>query len=145
MTVYTIGSSGKSLRRFAELIKTAGVDCVVDIRLNNTSQLLGYAKGDDLQFVLELMGIGYEHILELAPDQPLLDAYRKDKDWNAYCSGFLKLTEDRDMLSIGRRVLGKYKAPCLMCSEDSPERCHRKLVVEYWAENIPDVDVVHLR
>jgi uncharacterized protein (DUF488 family) len=145
MTVYTIGSSGKGLRRFAELLRQAGVDCLVDIRLNNTSQLAGYAKRNDLEFVLELLSIAYEHHPELAPDEALLKAYREDKDWNAYVEGFGKLIAERDMVSIGHDLLSRWQRPCLLCSEDDPANCHRRLVAEHWAAHIPDVEIEHLK
>ena len=144
MKVFTIGSNAKSLRRFAELLKGVGVDCVIDIRLNNTSQLAGYAKRDDLAFALELLGIGYEHHPKLAPNDEILAAYRQDKDWDAYVEGFSRLIVERDMLSVGRDILSRYERPCLLCSEDTPERCHRRLVAEHWALHIPEVEVEHL-
>lgn len=144
MKVFTIGSNAKSLRRFAELLRGVGVDCVIDIRLNNTSQLAGYAKRDDLAFALELLGIGYEHHPELAPNDEILAAYRQGKDWDAYVEGFSRLIVERDMLSVGRDILSRYDRPCLLCSEDTPERCHRRLVAEHWALHIPGVEVEHL-
>ena len=145
MIACTIGANSKNLRRFAEIVTGAGVDCVVDVRLNNTSQLAGYSKRDDLAFVLELLGIGYEHRTELAPSKDLLTAYREDPDWDAYVERFSRLIEERDMLSSGRDILSRWKRPCLLCSEDDPERCHRRLLAEYWAAHLPDVEVIHLR
>jgi uncharacterized protein (DUF488 family) len=145
MKLFTIGTNAKSLRRFAELLRGAAVDCVVDVRLNNTSQLAGYAKRDDLAFVLELLGIAYEHHPELAPDDELLASYRKSKDPDAYADGFRRLIEERDMLSIGKGMLAEWQRLCLLCSEDDPENCHRRLVAEHWAERIPGVEIEHLR
>ncbi len=144
MKIYTIGSSGKNLRRFAELIRTSRVDRIIDVRLNNTSQLAGYAKRDDLEFVLELIGVPYEHHPELAPGDDLLAIYRKDKDWDAYRVGFDRLIRERDMLGIGRGLLAQGGHPCLLCSEDDSTKCHRRLVAELWADGINGVEVVHL-
>ncbi|HOK53379.1 MAG TPA: DUF488 domain-containing protein [Armatimonadota bacterium] len=145
MTIFTIGSSGKGLRKFAELLLDANVDCVIDIRLHNTSQLAGYAKQDDLEFVLELLKIAYEHHIELAPDLELFEAYRKSKNWDNYAAGYNELIIKRDMLSVGKGILSRYKRPCLLCSEDAPSRCHRILLAEYLAKNIPGLEVKHLR
>jgi uncharacterized protein (DUF488 family) len=145
MKLFTIGTNAKSLRRFAELLRGAAVDCVVDVRLNNRSQLAGYAKRDDLAFVLELLGIAYEHHPELAPDDELLASYRKSKDSDAYADGFRRLIQERDMLSIGKEILTKWQRLCLLCSEDDPQNCHRRLVAEHWAERIPGVEIEHLR
>ena len=143
--LFTIGTNSKSLRHFAELLGSSGVDCVVDIRLNNTSQLVGYSKRDDLSFVLELLGIAYEHHPELAPDKDLLASFKKDGDWDAYVERFERLIAERDMLSTGRNLLSLRESPCLLCSEDDPERCHRRLVAEHWAKHLPDVEIEHLR
>ena len=145
MKLFTIGTNAKSLRRFAELLRGAAVDCVVDVRLNNRSQLAGYAKRDDLAFVLELLGIAYEHHPELAPDDELLASYRKSKDSDAYADGFRRLIQERDMLSVGKEILTKWQRLCLLCSEDDPQNCHRRLVAEHWAERIPGVEIEHLR
>lgn len=145
MKLFTIGSNGKNLRKFAEMLQAAGVTCVIDIRLQNTSQLAGYAKMDDLEFALELLGIGYEHHPELAPTEDILSAYKKSKDSEAYRRAFEKLIKERDMLSIGREILSRVKSPCLLCAEDDPSKCHRRLVAENWAANLPDVELEHLR
>lgn len=144
MKLFTIGTSGKGLRRFAGLLKDAGVDCVIDIRLNNNSQLAGYAKKDDLSFALELIGIAYERHPELAPDEETLEAYRKDKDWEAYVTRFEQLMENRDMLAVGKDILSHWQRPCLLCSEDDPAKCHRRLVAESWAEGLAGVEIEHL-
>lgn len=145
MKLFTIGTSGKGLRRFIELIRGAGVDCVVDIRLNNNSQLAGYSKQDDLAFVLELLGIGYEHHPELAPDEATLSAYRKDKDWRAFQERFGRLIEERNMVVAGRDITSRYSRPCLLCAEDDAAKCHRRFVAEHWAEWIPNVEIEHLK
>ena len=144
MKLFTIGSNGKSLRRFSELIKTAGVDCIIDVRLNNTSQLAGYAKRDDLEFVLGLLKIAYEHHPELAPDEELFLDFRKNKNWDEYLMRFNELIDERDMLSIGKDIVVRFNRPCLLCSEDDALKCHRRLVAEHWSEHIPDIEIEHL-
>ena len=75
-TIYTIGFTQKSLRRFVGLLQKARVDLLVDIRLRPDSQLSGYAKREDLTFVLDLFGIGYLNQPLLAPTPVLHDDYR---------------------------------------------------------------------
>lgn len=144
MTLHTIGFTQKSLRRFAELLQDAGVDAIIDIRLRNTGQLAGYAKRDDLAYVLELLGIGYEHRPELAPTTEILNTYRKDKDWARYVRHFRPLIADRSIETVATDVLSRYRNPCLLCSEATPEQCHRRLVAEYWQKHIPGLEIVHL-
>jgi len=144
-TLYTIGYQRKSLATFIGQLKEAGVDAVIDIRLRNTSQLDGYAKRDTLAFLLrEGFGIAYEHHPELAPTSELLDGYHSDADWAAYESVFIPLITERRAEEVGREVLGRYRAPCLLCFEPTAECCHRRLVAEYWASHLSELTIVHL-
>jgi uncharacterized protein (DUF488 family) len=144
-TVYTIGHKGKSLQTFIDLLRSAGVDLVVDVRLRNTSHLLGYTKRDDLAFLLtEGFGIAYEHHPDLAPSPEILDAYRQDHDWCRYVTQFRPLLIDRSASAIGQQILERYAAPCLLCAEPTAEQCHRRLVAEHWAASLSDITVVHL-
>ncbi len=144
-TLYTIGSQGKSLSEFITRLQQAKVDAVIDIRLHNTSQLAGYTKRDDLAFLLSAgFGIAYEHWIELAPSPEIREAYRQAKDWPAYEERFLPLLVARDAEAVGREILSRYRAPCLLCSEATADRCHRRLVAEYWADHIEGLAVVHL-
>lgn len=144
MALHTIGFTQKSLRRFAGLLQEAGVDAIIDIRLRNTGQLAGYAKRDDLAYVLELLDIGYEHRPELAPTTEILDTYRKDKDWGRYVRHFRPLIADRAIETVAVELLSRYRNPCLLCSEATPEQCHRRLVAEYWQKHTPGLEVIHL-
>jgi uncharacterized protein (DUF488 family) len=144
-TIYTIGSTRKTLEQFIRLLQQAGVDAVIDIRLRNTSQLAGFAKRDDLEFLLrEGFAIEYEHHPELAPTPEILAIYKADGDWAIYEQQFLPLLPERGAEAIGRLLLSRYERPCLLCAEPTPEHCHRRLVAEWWAEHLPDVEVVHL-
>jgi uncharacterized protein (DUF488 family) len=144
-TIYTIGYTKKSLQKFIGLLQEAGVEAVIDVRLRNTSQLAGFAKRDDLAFLLrEGFGIAYEHIVELAPSAEILDAYKKDHDWAAYEREYSQLLAERDALAMGRQLLTRYQRPCLLCAEDTPDHCHRRLLAEYLAERINDLEIVHL-
>ncbi|MGI6209061.1 MAG: DUF488 family protein [Anaerolineae bacterium] len=144
-TVCTIGYQNKPLSHFIGQLRGAGVQAVIDIRLRNTSHLAGYTKQDTLEFLLqEGFGIAYEHHPELAPTDEILDGYRRKQDWDAYLAAFLPLLEERHMAEVGREILGRYDTVCLLCAEPGPERCHRRLVAEHWAERLPGVVVRHL-
>jgi len=144
-TLYTIGWERRPLAVFIRLLQRAGVDAIVDVRLRNTSQLSGYAKRDDLAFLLwEGFAIAYEHHPELAPTPDMLDVYREDEDWGAYEAAFAQLLAERNMAAVGRQVLTRYRAPCLLCHEAQPDHCHRRMVAEHWASYIPGLFVVHL-
>jgi len=143
--LYTIGYKGKSLATFINTLRAAHVDAVIDIRLRNTSHLAGYTKRDDLAFLLrEGFGMAYEHHPDLAPTPEIREAYREDGDWGAYEARFLPLLEMRDTGPVGRDILARYTTPCLLCAEAKPEHCHRRLVAEYWAARLPDLEIIHL-
>ena len=144
-TLCTTGYKQKPLSVFINQLRAAGVDGVIDVRLRNTSHLLGYAKKDTLAFLLrEGFGIGYEHRRELAPTPEILDGFRRDGDWLTYEARFVPLLRERTVQDVGREILSRYDAPCLLCAELKPRHCHRRLVAEYWAEHLPDISIVHL-
>ncbi len=145
MVVYTIGYQRKPLSVFIEQLRLAGVDVVIDIRLRTTSHLLGYTKRDTLEFLLrEGFDIAYEHHPELAPTAEILDMYRDDGDWMTYEDQFAPLLEQRRVEQTGRDILSRYRTPCLLCAEPTPDRCHRRLVAEYWAQHLSGLRIVHL-
>lgn len=131
MKIYTIGFSKKSAEYFFEKLKDAGVKRVVDVRLNNLSQLSGFAKRDDLRYFLkELCEIEYLHIPEFAPTKEILDEYRKGRgSWSVYEEKFVDLMVSRNIEGIAEESL--LDGDCLLCSEDKPKHCHRRLIAEY--------------
>ena len=144
MKVFTIGFTKTSAESFFHRLQGAGVTKVLDVRLNNVSQLAGFAKRDDLQYFLSTIGrIAYEHARELAPTKEMLDAYKKGKgDWAEYEKQFLELIATRQIEKfIPREAM---EGACLLCSEDTPHHCHRRLVVEYLQEKWGDLEVTHL-
>ena len=144
MRIFTIGFTKKSARRFFELLRTSGARRVVDVRLNNVSQLAGFAKRDDLAwFLTEICGMDYVHLPVLAPTREILDDYKKRRgDWSTYEARFLDLMRTR---RVERTVSKETIADgCLLCSEDSPDRCHRRLVAEYLDRHWGRVYVTHL-
>jgi uncharacterized protein (DUF488 family) len=143
-TIFTIGHTKTSLEYFIGRLQDAEVDAVVDIRLRNTSQLAGFAKRDDLAFILrEGFGIAYHHCPELAPTGEILDAYKANGEWTAYEREFRRVLAERDAAAVGRELLGRYRRLCLLCSEPT-DHCHRRLVAEWWAANLGDLEVIHL-
>ena len=144
MRVWTIGFTHKSAEEFFGLLASSGVKRIVDVRLNNVSQLSGFAKKPDLAyFARAIADIDYVHLPELAPTKEILDEYRKGGgDWGRYESRFRKLIADRGIEHAVPKTL--IDGSCLLCSELSPNRCHRRLVVEYLDAAWPDMEVAHL-
>lgn len=144
MRVFTIGFTKKSARRFFELLRDSGAQRVVDVRLNNVSQLAGFTKKDDLAYFLrEICRIDYVHLPLLAPTQEMLDDYKKRRgDWSTFETRFLALMKQRRIEeAVSRDVLAD---GCLLCSEDKPDHCHRRLVAEYLKQHWGNVDTGHL-
>ena len=142
--LFTIGFTQKSAETFFTLLQRAGVKRVVDVRLNNVSQLSGFAKRDDLRYFLQaLAGIEYAHLPELAPTQEMLDAYKKQKgDWDEYERQFLELMHERRVETTAPVCLRD--GDCLLCSEHEPDHCHRRLVCEHLAAHGIELEVAHL-
>lgn len=145
MKTYTIGFTKKSAERFFRFIKVSDIKTLIDVRLNNVSQLSGFAKRDDLKFFLkELCGSDYIHLPDLAPNKEILNAYKKgDISWQSYEEKFLDLMSKRNIeRSVDPSLLDN---GCLLCSEHEPHFCHRRLVLQYLKDysNI-DFEVRHL-
>jgi uncharacterized protein (DUF488 family) len=145
MEIYTIGFTKKSAAQFFGALRQAGIRRLVDVRLNNSSQLAGFSKREDLAFFLrELCGAAYVHEPLLAPEQELLDAYKKRKgSWADYERRFLDLMAERQVEHRLERQSFAV-ASVLLCSEPTAERCHRRLVAEYLREKWGTIDIVHL-
>ncbi len=119
---------------------------MIDIRLHNTTQLAAFAKRDDLAYLLRTgFGIEYEHRTEFAPTDELLAVHKRVENWPIYVEGFERLIEERGWLEALREAAGRFRRPCLLCAEDDPDHCHRRLLAERLQGVIPGLEVVHLR
>lgn len=144
MNLFTIGFTKKSAETFFETLRRSGAKRVVDVRLNNVSQLAGFAKKQDLIYFLKhICGMDYVHLPDLAPTQEMLDDYKKSRGtWEAYEQRFLALMKQR---RIEEKVSKETLADgCLLCSEEKPHHCHRRLVAEYLKQHWGDIDIKHL-
>ena len=144
MKLFTIGFTKKNARDFFELLQKSGVKRIVDVRLNNVSQLAGFAKKNDLIYFLEkICNVEYVHTPELAPTQEILDDYKKRSgDWKTYEEKFLSLMKERKVENaLSKQIISE---GCLLCSEHKPHHCHRRLVAEYLKCCWGNIDVIHL-
>ncbi len=147
MKLFTIGFTKKSAEEFFAILKNNSVKRIVDIRLNNTSQLAGFSKGQDLKFFLrELCGIIYSHNVNLAPTKEIFDNYKKKKiSWNDYKVLFNNLLLQR-MTNSKLVEMVDFEGICFLCSEEKADKCHRRLVAEYIAKYYPEleIEIIHL-
>ena len=145
MRVFTIGFTKKSAETFFTRLQMAGVRCLVDVRLNNVSQLAGFTKKNDLKyFAKAICGIDYVHAPALAPTAEILNPYKKQKngDWSLYEQQFLDLMRSRQIEQTVPRDL--LDGGCLLCSEEKPHHCHRRLVAEYLKGKWGNVEIEHI-
>ena len=145
MKLFTIGFTQTSAKYFFGRLIDSDVERVIDVRLNNTSQLAGFAKAKDLEFFLNTLGqIDYVHEPLLAPTQEILDAYKKRKgEWAEYEKRFLGLMDER---KVDERLdASLFDGSCLLCSEAEPHHCHRRLIAEYLSDRwVRPIAVKHL-
>ena len=145
MEIATIGFTQHTAESFFGRLRAAHIQQLVDVRINNVSQLSGFAKRDDLRFFLrELCDATYVHETLLAPTEEMLKEYRDKKiAWQEYEKRFLGLMEQRSIESrVPRELFARRSA--LLCSEHTPEKCHRRLVAEYLGQHWGNIDVIHL-
>lgn len=142
--LFTIGFTETSAERFFTTLGEAGVKRVIDVRLNNTSQLAAYSKKDDLRFFLRAIGgIDYVHMPELAPTEEIFEAFKKQRgSWDVFERDFNALLKQRKIEKLLPREAAHLG--CLLCSEKKPLHCHRRLVAEYLQKRWGDVAITHL-
>lgn len=145
MEICTIGFTRKSAEEFFSILRRGGIRRLIDVRLNNTSQLAGFAKQEDLRYFLkELCGADYHHEPLLCPTAEILEDYRARRiTWPEYEQRFLALLQERRVEDTVDRAL--FDQPVvLLCSEPTPEHCHRRLVAEYLSAKWGGVSITHL-
>lgn len=145
MRLYTIGFTRKTAERFFGLLREHGVGRLVDVRLRPDGQLAGFARRADLPYFLtHLAACDYRHLPSLAPAADILDGYRTDHDWDRYVARFEALMDERAVPRSLDQAAFRDRVCCLLCSEATPERCHRRLIAERLARVWQEVEVIHL-
>jgi len=143
-SIYTIGFTKKSARQFFDILQKNKIEVVVDVRLNNSGQLAGFTKKEDLQFFLSLVNIGYEHWNGFAPTKEMRKDYHQEWIWAEYENQYKKLIEERGILHhFDTQYVINHKL-CLLCSEPTAEKCHRRIAAELIAQVIGKLAIVHL-
>ena len=144
--IFTIGFTKLTAEEFFTCLERSRVNRVVDVRLYNTSQLLGFSKFPDIKYFLRnLSGIDYVHDLQFAPSERIFDSYKKKYiTWEDYEEAFAALMKSRNIDDYIRKNYADAENYCLLCAEVSPENCHRRLVAEKVKEVLGDVEIVHL-
>ena len=147
MLLYTIGFTKKSAEQFFERIKYYRIQVLVDVRLKNTSQLMRFSHGQDIEYLLQkLCNCEYEHCVNYAPTKEILTDWKKKRiTWPEYEERYRALmTERKSVHDFITRYYGLYEAVCLLCSEPKAEHCHRRLFAEMVKEQLPDTEIIHI-
>lgn len=142
--IYTIGSSGKNAKSFFELLRKNNVSKLIDVRLHNTSHLAGYTKKNDLEYFLDkILSIKYIHLPILAPTDKILKDYKSGAiDWKDYETNYIDLMKSRNISSNLDNI--DFNKSCLLCSEQIPDHCHRRLAAEILKDIFLFKDIIHL-
>ncbi|HDR9759635.1 TPA: DUF488 family protein [Burkholderia cepacia] len=131
METSTIGFTNKSAEKFFKLLRDAEVKTLLDVRLNNLSQLSGFAKKADLKYFLaQLVAVEFVELRDLTPEKDMLRQYqRMEINWDTYAAKYIELLAKRQVEN--NLEISLFDRGCLLCSEDKPHHCHRRLAVEY--------------
>jgi uncharacterized protein (DUF488 family) len=142
--LFTIGFTKKNAEIFFEKLNKSGVVKLIDIRLNNVSQLAGFTKKNDLMYFLkQICNSDYVHEPLLSPTKEILDAYKKKEiNWTEYEKRFNDLLVSRKAHTL--TSLSEIHMACLLCSEPTPEKCHRRLVAEFLKNSLKNIEIIHL-
>jgi uncharacterized protein (DUF488 family) len=143
MNLFTIGFSQKSAEEFFNILKSNNVIRLIDIRLNNKSQLAGFTNVKHLPYLLKVHDIDYLYRPDLAPTKELLNGYKnKSISWDEYEIKYNKILLQRKIIEkIDWKI---FEDSVLLCSEPTAEKCHRRLLAEYLAKNKNEISIKHL-
>lgn len=142
--IFTIGFTKKNAENFFGLIKANNIHLLVDVRLNNQSQLAGFTKKNDLTYFLKaICDCSYTHKPLWAPDEQILNDYKKKNiTWNDYEKKYVSLLESRNIIRDFNPET--YGSSCFLCSEPEPKQCHRRLLAEFFQKAYPSIIIKHL-
>lgn len=146
INIFTIGFTKKTAKQFFLSLNENNVNLVVDVRLNNSSQLAGFSKYPDIEFFLDrICNIKYLHDLNFAPNESTLTRYKKKQiNWEQYEIEFAETMQERNITEHIKANYSSDNSICLLCSEPTPEKCHRRLVAEYFKSVFQEVQIIHL-
>ena len=144
--LFTIGTTRKTAEKFFTLLTDNNVKCVLDVRRYNSSQLAGFSKYPDIKYFLKkISGIDYDKDRIFAPSEDLFNAYRnKHIDWDEYTERFKQVIERQGFIDYITYMYPDLDRYCLLCSEDKPDKCHRRLLAELIRDNFGDYEIKHL-
>jgi uncharacterized protein (DUF488 family) len=142
--LFTIGFTNKNAETFFELLRNSNAQRIIDVRLNNISQLAGFTKKDDLKyFLMKILNWDYIYKPEYAPTKEILSDYKKNIiSWSIYEDEYIKILNSRNILANlkSEDIINSV----LLCSEHNPQYCHRRLLAEFIQKKWKDISIIHL-
>ena len=145
MILYTTGYEKKPASLFFETLRDHHIERLIDIRRFPDGPMEGYARRDDLAYLLQaVLGCEYIYFPLLAPTGEMLSRYQLEPNWEGYVTDYEKLMEERDIPGVLERRMFDEKRTCLLCFEASPVKCHRRLAAERLAAAWGDVEIQHI-
>ncbi len=143
MILFTIGFSQKSAEEFFKILKANNIIRLIDIRLNNKSQLAGFTNVKHFAYFLKIHDIEYLHRPDMAPSKELLNGY-KDKSipWREYEVLYNEILVKRNIIENIEWDI--FENSVLLCAEPTADKCHRRLLAEYLAQHNNEIKIKHI-
>ena len=144
LRAYSLGYEGVSIDRYVEVLKSHSISVVVDVRETPWSYKKGFSK-KPLSDRLEAEGIEYVHVksagnpsknrkMGLAQHE-VIELYKEHLDCDSSClEEILAIIESHS----------EHGAVCLLCFEQHPHECHRKVILDRLAEGRTALMSCHL-
>jgi len=144
--ILTIGFTKKTAQEFFELLMVNNVEMILDIRLNNTSQLAIFAKYPDIEYFLKVIcNIAYIHDTRFSPTIETLKRYKKKEiTWDEYIREFNQTMKKRNIIEYIKTNYSIDKKICLLCSEEESKHCHRSLVANMFSQTFNELKITHI-
>ncbi|MGH6770583.1 MAG: DUF488 family protein [Xanthobacteraceae bacterium] len=133
---FTVGHSNRPVGALVDLLNTAGVRLVVDVRTIPRSRTNPQFNNDALPKALSESDIGYEHIATLGglrgrerTTASAVNAFWENQSFHNYAD--YAMSEDFRFGLSRLRELGHTRRCAIMCAEAVWWRCHRRIIADY--------------
>jgi uncharacterized protein (DUF488 family) len=136
LPVYTIGHSTRPIGEFVQLLDTAGVTMVIDVRSIRRSRTNPQYNEESLPRSLAEFQIGYTPVAELGGRRsrqdfvpPEVNGYWQNRSFHNYADFAMSAEFDVGLHRLLK--LSKHSRCALMCAEAVWWRCHRRIIADY--------------
>ena len=132
----TIGYETDTQSGMIDRLKAANVELVIDVRAVASSRKAGFSK-TLLAGGLKDQGVDYLHLRDLGTPKPGRDAARTGRIDEMRQIFEAHLEEPAAVLALAQATaLAKTKRIALLCYEDDPNCCHRRIVADRIRERL---------